>query len=206
MTVEQFQQVHVVSEFDLPEWDKAIQMVMVMTGKTESQVEAMSVRKFNRMCRKINNAFRFEEKKIPKTIRIGAKFYKVNLMVSDMKARKYVEGVEFGKQTIPNLHKIMATVVEPCTWYGKPLGYDAAKHEQYATDMLKMDFNVAFSTAVFFCKLFAASMKASRPYLTQELMSKGVTEIQAVKDLTDLQSVLDGLARANRLQNTKGLN
>lgn len=206
MTVEQFQQVYTVSEFQLNEWDKAIQMVMVMTGKTEQQVEAMPVHKFNRMCRKINKAFRFEEKKIPKTIRIGTRFYKVNLNVSDMKARKYVEGVEFGKDTIKNLHKIMATVIEPCNWYGKPLGYNAEKHEQYANDMLKMDFNVAFSTAVFFCKLFAASMKVSRPYLTQELMSKGVTEIQAVKDLTDLQSVLDGLARANRLQNTKGLN
>jgi len=206
MTVEQFQQVYTVSEFQLNEWDKAIQMVMVMTGKTEQQVEAMPVHKFNRMCRKINKAFRFEEKKIPKTIRIGTRFYKVNLNVSDMKARKYVEGVEFGKDTIKNLHKIMATVIEPCNWYGKPLGYNAEKHEQYANDMLKMDFNVAFSTAVFFCKLFAASMKVSRPYLTQELMSKGVTEIQAVKDLTDLQSVLDGLVRANRLQNTKGLN
>lgn len=206
MTVEQFQQVYEVSEFEINEWDKAIQMCMVFTGKTEAQVEAMNVWKFNRICKKINKAFKFEEKKIPKTVRVGARFYKINLNVTEMKARKYVEGIEFGKQMIKDLHKVMASIVEPCTWYGKPLGYDATKHEQYADDMLKIDFNVAFSCGVFFCKLFAASMKVSRPYLTQELMNKGITEIQAVKDLTDLQSVLDGLARASRLQNTKGLN
>jgi len=107
MTVEQFQQVYEVSEFEINEWDKAIQMCMVFTGKTEAQVEAMNVWKFNRICKKINKAFKFEEKKIPKTVRVGARFYKINLNVTEMKARKYVEGIEFGKQMIKDLHKYL---------------------------------------------------------------------------------------------------
>ena len=45
MNIEQFQQLNIINEFDLNEMDKATQMVMVLTGKTEDEVDKMSIRK-----------------------------------------------------------------------------------------------------------------------------------------------------------------
>lgn len=206
MTVLQFQMLYGISELDLPEFEKATEMVKVMTGLTDKKIERMSMRRFNRICSKVSNAFKLEHGKPARYLRSGKRLYKVHLEIRNMNAARYVEGVEYGKDIIMNLHKILATMVQPCTWYGKLLPYDASKHEQYADDMLNVDFLKAYSCGVFFCSLFSELMRVSQPYMIQQLKSKGLTELKATKHIEDLQSVLDGLAASRQWQNMKGLN
>jgi hypothetical protein len=202
MKVHQFQQINKVSGFGLDEIEAATQMVMILTGRTADQVEAMPTYKFNRLCKKISQAFDFKEKRIPKVIYCNGRHYKINLMID--KAGRYVETVEFSKDVIRNLHKLMATIVEPCTWFGKGKVYESKDHAKYSEDMLHCDFNVAYSCAIFFLRLYAKSMKVSQPYLIQQVPME--MRIQAEKDLGDLQKFLDGLVRQSALQNTRELN
>jgi hypothetical protein len=206
MNIEQFQQLNIINEFDLNEMDKATQMVMVLTGKTEDEVDKMSIKKFSRLCERINKSFDFLGKKIPKYFVLGFRLYKIELNIKKMKAGKYVEGIEFGKNHIENLHKMMASAVIPCNWLGMEKPIDGTEHEDLAEKMLKCNFKVAFSCCVFFCKLFTASMKSSHHYLKMTLMSKGMSKEQAEEQLKGLQQVLDGIAAANRWQNMKELN
>jgi len=206
MTIEQFQKVYRLSEEKgLDEMDKAVQMVCVFTGNTVRQVEAMSMRKFDKLCARIAKYFELEYTNPPKVLRSGRRLYYVNYNAAET-AGRYVEGAEFGKDLIYNMHKILASCVQPMTWYGKIKPYDATKHSRYADDMKRVKFADAYSAGVFFYVLFRELMRTSHPYLVQQAIVKGATEAEAMKSLKDLQSVLDGLAQPKGSQMLSGLN
>jgi len=75
----------------------------------------------------------------------NGRIYKLNYDLQ--RASKYVEGITFAKDVINDIHKLMATIAEPVTWYGKK--YERS-HEQIAEDMEHANFEAAYNAAVFF--------------------------------------------------------
>jgi hypothetical protein len=175
------------------DFDKSIKMVGIVTGKTPEQVERMSMIKFNFLCGMVHRQFKIFEKdllkgKPKKIVRVGKRFYKINYDVTKCKSSTYVEVSTFSTDIIQNLHKIMASIVTPVKFkWGKWV-----EHEELASDLEQMDFEVAYHAAVFFYTLFNASMQVIQPYLVNEMIKKGIAKEKAEKILMNSQSILDG--------------
>ena len=192
ITIQKFQELAAMSNLPMDETERAIKLVQVMTGKTTKQVEDMPIGAFNELCAKIAKVFDLTDGEPVSTIKVGKHWYHINHSIDKMSAGRYVEVATFSSDVIGNLHKIMGSIVQPKTWYGKILPYDSTKHEQYADDMLQADFSAAYHSAVFFYVLFKESIKNLQGYFLMEAMKAGQEEKAAHKTLTDLTNVLDG--------------
>lgn len=202
MTILQFQQLYYISQAKIQSLDKSIQMVGVITGKTPEQVDTMSMRRFNRICRKINKHFevlgsRYNNGKPKKYVFLKGRMYQLhyNIKRKPMNAGRYVEAIAFGKDVVNNLHKIMATMSTPMRWSWKKFKFVPyeREHEDIATDFESMDFETAYHAAVFFYTVFRVSMQIIQPYLIQEMTSKGANRTEAEETLNTSLSILDGL-------------
>jgi len=202
MKVKQFQQLYGISMSGISEFDVAVQSVMVMTGKTEEQVNKMTISRFNRICKRVAKVFDIKQGNPPYVIRANGKWYRVMYDVSKLPAARYVEGMTYGdpQKMVENLHTIMASCVQPMTWYGKLKPYDATKHAEYAADMLEADFSKVYNTALFFYQLFNALMRASQPFIAEMLVKRGVKE-EEVQALHGLINAMDGFSQRKRSQN-----
>jgi len=90
------------------------------------------------------------------------------------------------------------------TWRGwKVVKYDASKHEEYSQDILEASFEQVYGSIVFFCQVFADSIKSLADYFKEELMDKGMTTIEAEIMITTLCESMDGYTRLHLLQNMK---
>ena len=193
MTIKQFQELYYVATSEDMDLDKSIKMVGIVTGKTPEQVERMSMIKFNFLCGMVHRQFKIFEKDLmkgkPKKIfRVGKRFYRINYDVTKCKSSTYVEVSTFSTDIIQNLHKIMASIVTPVKFkWGRWV-----EHEELASDLEQMDFEVAYHAAVFFYTLFNVSMQVIQPYLINEMMKKGIAKEEATEMLTNSQSILDG--------------
>lgn len=204
MTIKQFQELYYVATSTDMDFDKSIKMVGIVTKKTPEQVEAMSMIRFNLLCGRVHNEFKIFEKdlmkgKPRKIVRVGKRFYRINYDVAKCKASTYVEVATFSTDIIQNLHKIMASIVTPVRFkWGKWV-----EHEELATDLEKMDFEVAYHAAVFFYTLFHVSMQVIQPYLVTEMTKKGIAKEKAMEALTISQSILDGFIMPRWSQTSK---
>ncbi len=204
MTIKQFQELYYVATSEDMDFDKSIKMVGIVTKKTPEQVEAMSMIRFNLLCSRVHNEFKIFEKdlmkgKPRKIVRVGKRFYKINYDVAKCKASTYVEVATFSTDIIQNLHKIMASIVTPVRFkWGKWV-----EHEELATDLEKMDFEVAYHAAVFFYTLFNVSMQVIQPYLIAEMTKKGIAKEKAMEVLTISQNILDGFTMPRWSQTSK---
>jgi len=193
MTIKQFQELYYVATSKDMDFDKSIKMVGIVTGKTPEQVERMSMIKFNFLCGMVHRQFKIFEKDLmkgkPKKIfRVGKRFYKINYDVTKCKSSTYVEVSTFSTDIIQNLHKIMASIVTPVKFkWGKWV-----EHEELASDLEQMDFEVAYHAAVFFYTLFNVSMRVIQPYLVNEMTKKGIAKEKAEEILMISQNILDG--------------
>ncbi len=203
ITIQKFQELAAMSSLPMDETDRAVKLVQVVTGKTVDEVDAMPMVDFNRLCGKIAKLFDLTEGVPVNTIKANGRYYHINHSIDKMPAGRYVEVATFSSNVIENLHKIMASIVQPKTWYGKILPYDSTKHEQYADDMLQADFSAAYHSAVFFYVLFKESIKNLQGYFLAAAMEVGKTEAEATKTLIDLQSVLDGFILPKWCENLK---
>jgi hypothetical protein len=207
LTVKQFQELYYISEKKENDIDKSIKLVGVITGKTPEEVEAMKIKPFNRICAKIKKQFSLLERdwmhsKPKKLVRIGKRFYRLHYDITRFpnNAGKYIDAMSFSKDLVPNIHIIMATMAEPVNWRGKPYKLE---HSQIAADMEKLDFEVAYHAAVFFYLLFQQLMIATRPYLVNEIVKKGIKEESANQLLTYSSRLLDGLPMPRWSQNMR---
>jgi hypothetical protein len=206
MTIEKFQQLYAISQLEVDEVEKSIMYVQSLTGKTEKEIESMSIKQFNKVCSKASAAFNLKESLPKRIIYANSKAYLMDYEPKN--AGRYVEVSTFIEDTIPNLHKIMASMSVHIKWSWRkmrlvPVPYDATKHEDYANDWLKADFKAAYSTALFFCNLYKESIKALQPYLIREAKMKGIATQTISNNLTDLLNILDGFAQPKRLVNLK---
>lgn len=185
MTILQAQQLHFIgSRFD-DDMDKSVKMVGVMTGKTPEQVDKMPMRKFNRMCAKLKKHFEIYGHKLHnstpvRSIRVNGRTHLLHYRVDKLPidAARYVEVMDYSKDVVSNLHKIMASMCQPIRWSWRKLRYIPYErdHESISYDMEKADFKAAYHAAVFFYTHYQVSMVLIRPYLVRQLMNKGIAK------------------------------
>lgn len=216
LTISKFQQLYEISSQDINELDKATRLAMCLTGKTEDQVDSMSPVRFNALCRSITNLFDFEAMSIDRGkpvdyIKANGRTYRIIYDVSrkPFNAGKYVEVATFSKDVVGNLHKIMASIVQPMGWSWRKFGMVPVdrEHQDIADDMLDADFKACYHAMVFFYAVFNDSMRVLRHYLEKE-MTREIDQEAAVGILEGLSKHLDGFTmpkwyrslRASRLE------
>jgi hypothetical protein len=120
---------------------------------------------------------------------------------------RYVESKAFVGDIYGNLHKLGATMVMPQkrNWLGFWVDdkYDAAKHEDYADDILQANFQDVYFSLVFFYQVFRNWIEVTRDYLVTKMMMTGQTKEQCSQVVADLCSILDGIIQPNLLPTTK---
>lgn len=215
LTIKKFQELQAISTMEMPEFDKAQKLVECLTDKTTAEVEAMSMQKFEKLCKELKELFEVNVEKLqnskPKALIVAnGKPYHLNfnIMQHPFNAGRYVEVATFANDTIGNLHNILASMATPLKWSWRKmryvkLPYDATKHEEYAADMLQADFEHAYHASVFFYLVFISSIKNSKDYLVAEMTMKGVKEELAVEYIETLLRVLGGCITAKWFQNLK---
>lgn len=212
MTILQFQELYYIGQTKDMDMDKSVKMVGVITGKTPDQVDKMPMRKFNKLCARITEHFAVFDKKLQNTeplklVRANGRTYQLHYRVDKLPidAGRYVEVIEFSKDVVNNLHKIMASIAQPVKWSWRRMRFEPYQrdHADIATDMEQVDFKAAYHAAVFFYTHYQVSMVLIRPYLVKQLMKKGIAKEKAIKTLTDLSTVLDGCIMPAWSQNLK---
>jgi hypothetical protein len=210
MTVAQFQEVYKISNYPLDEEDKAVMYVKAMTGYNNEQINAMSLKQFNKLCAKVSQAFKMNINNIDTDK--PRKFYWANGTMYgfnyDLKrppnnAGRYIEVATYSNDIIGNLHLILASMATPYKWL-RPTKAEAWQHEQIAEDMKHLNFKAAYHAAVFFYAVFTQSMKALQPYLIKEMKQK-MTEVEATQTLQDLHKALDGFTMPKWYRNLRPL-
>ena len=203
LTVGQYQALYAIAKSEDDELEKSVQSVSVVTGKPVSEVENMPLNEFNALNRQIVtniNALRLNTKPVS-FLKVGKKLYQVNYKIGTLTAGQNTELQHWFKEKdwICNMDKILASVAVPIKrylWVKLPAKNKPA-HEVIAEDMQAVDFSEAFGCVVFFCKIFAGSIKSTLPYLEEAMMKSGKTREQVRTFQTDLMKTLDGFTTQN---------
>lgn len=199
LTVGQFLDLYKVANSELEREDKIIQNAAILTGKTDEEVNDMSVTEVNQLSAVANEAlqnYQLNTKPVS-FLRSGRKLYQVNYKPGTLRAGQNTELQHWLKEKdwIKNMDKILASVVVPCKrtlWWYLPTHNRSEDHEKVASYMREVDFSEAYGCVVFFCKVFAASIKGILPSLEKQMLSKGKT-LQEIRIFqTDLMKTLDG--------------
>jgi hypothetical protein len=126
-----------------------------------------------------------------------------------MSYARYIETKFFAEDVTNNLHKIAASMVVPMklTWRGwKVAKYDSTKHEEYANDLLSAPFESVYGSLVFFCQVLRDSIRIIVDSSRNELIQKGLRELEIEVITKDLWSDLDGFINQLSSQTTYELN
>jgi hypothetical protein len=207
MTIEKFQKLYAISQMDLDELTRATLLVQSFTGMSEMQIDKLTPAKFNKLCLQITDAFKEMEKmnyldKPKSIVRANGTWYFLNYDIAKppMNAGRYVEVATFSKDVIGNLHFIMSTMANPMKlcWKGYKLA-ENVDHEKVANDMLKLDFSIAYHSAVFFYAVFSKSIQSLSNYFQSLTTEKD--KIQEV--IANFTKHSDGFTTAKWYQNLK---
>jgi len=208
VTISKFQELYKISLMDINEAEKSALLVQEFTGMSEAQVNAMPLKKFNKLCAEINKKFdafgvELDEKKPQKYIAVKGRLYllEYDLAKPPMNAGRYVELATYSDDVIGNLHKIMATMCTPLKFTLKGLKRKEKNHRQVAEDMLDIDFSVAYHSAVFFYAVFSKSITASATYF--KTIATDTAKVDEV--LMNLAEFTGGFITAKWYKNLKGL-
>ncbi len=207
LTVGQYQQLYAIAKSDMEPEEKSIQSVAIITGKTTDEVEDMPFIEFkalDRKCADSINALRLNTKPIS-FLKCNGKRYQVNYKIGTLRAGQNTELQAWlrAPDWIDNMDKILASAVVPVKkylWVYLPGRNNSHDHAKVCEDMQDVDFSEAYGCVVFFCSLFAASIKGIQPYLEKQIMKAGKTRDQSQTILMDLMKTLDGFTTPKGLQ------
>lgn len=197
LTVGQYQQLYAIEKSKDPYEDKMIQRVAVATGKPESEVEAMPLTEFNAINRQITteyNALRLNPKPIS-FLKANGRLYQINYKIGTLTAGQNTDIQWWLKEDpITAMDKILASVAVEVKRYGwiKLPAKKRRPHADIAADMQDVDFAQAYGCVVFFCKIFAVSIKSFLPSFAKQMKAKGKTKEEIQTFQTDLMKTLDG--------------
>ena len=206
VTISKFQELYKISLLEINEAEKSALLVQEFTGLSEEQVNKMPLKKFNSLCKSINEKFEkygkeLDEKKPSKYVAVKGRLYllEYDLAKPPMNAGKYVELATYSEDVIGNLHKIMATMCTPLKFTLKGLKRKEKNHKQVASDMLDIDFEVAYQSAVFFYAVFSKSITASATYF--KTIATDQQKVEQV--LMNLAEFTDGFITAKWYRNLR---
>lgn len=196
ITVQQFQDIHRLSNSrDLDDIARAECAITILYNKTEHEVENLTLAEFNRLAKE--SAFVLGgEGSIPgkpvRQMKIGKSRYSITYDPSKLRHRQYVELIHYGDKPIENMHLIMASIVQPVTWYGKKLKNNVDDHGEIATAMRQARLIDVYHCCVFFCKLFMNSMEHIKGYLAKEMAKAGMQGHQLMQLINSSQNIMAG--------------
>jgi len=208
VTISKFQELYKISLMEINEAEKSALLVQEFTGMSEEQVNKMPLKKFNKLCAEINKKFEkygkeLDEKKPQKYVAVKGRLYllEYDLAKPPMNAGRYVELATYSDDIIGNLHKIMATMCTPLKFTYKGLKRKEKNHKQVAEDMLDVDFEVAYHSAVFFYAVFSKSIQGLGTYF--KTISTETAKVDEV--MQNLAEFTDGFITAKWYRNLKAL-
>ena len=195
--------------------DQNMRLIAILNGWTDNQVDSLSVEQYAKEKAKLT----FLNESIVgvpvKFININGKRYKCVYDIRKLPSGRYIESKVFSQDLVGNLHKLAASMVIPMkkTMFGwKDDKFDAARHEEYANDMLEARFVDVYHSIVFFYQVYRNWMEISKDYLIQKMMEVGKSLSEAEKEVQNLLNILDGsiaprLLPISTISNiTKGMN
>lgn len=202
ITVEQFQQVYKLSlSQDLDEITKTERVVCILYGLTERQVEELPMPRFRELATHCAFIMTGEIPGKPqRQIKVGGNRYRIVYNPENLKQRQYVEVMHFGDNPIENMHVIMASLVNPVTWYGKTLKNNAEDHKAIADDLLQARVIDVYHSCVFFCNLYVNLINSTKAYLVHQTMKEGKTMQESIQLWDFLQSVTAGCIPPEKLR------
>jgi len=187
--------------------DIAVKTLAILTNRTESQIDSLSVRELTNQLKEIDFVTKSEPQPKPVDfIKVNGRKYRCIYDIRNMPYSRYIESKYFAEDTLNNLHKIGASMIRPMkrTWRGwKIAKYDASKHDEYAQDLLAAPFEQVFGSVVFFCQVFTNSIKNLADYFKEEMIKKGMTKEQAEIQVEILCASMDGFIKLPLSQTMK---
>lgn len=206
ITVQQYQDVYrFVEDESLDDMARLDAVIGSLFDLTANEVDNLSVEQYTSFAKQCT--FVLEAVEIPgkavKYIKANGRKYFVNYsprtLLRNLRHRQYVEAMTFAEKPIENLHLFLASLVQPVRFGFWPVKNKAEQHEQVAEDMLHAPFVNAYHAAVFFCKLYEASMKVIGACLSEEMRRTGkLSKREADIMVKHLQSAMDGFSAPAR--------
>ena len=190
--------------------DIAVKTLAILKNQTEGQIDSLSLKELKDELTKIEWVNTTQPNPKPQNyIKVNGKRYKCVFDIRNMPYARYIETKFFAEDVTNNLHKIAASMVVPMklTWRGwKVAKYDSTKHEEYANDLLSAPFESVYGSLVFFCQVLRDSIRIIVDSSKNELIQKGLSELEIEVITKDLWSDLDGFINQLSSQNTYELN
>jgi len=189
------------------EIEKSFKLIGIIYNMTENQVDSLTQAEYKAKLKECDFLNSLPEGKPVKIIKVNGKRYRLIYDVTRMPFGRYVESKAFVGDIYGNLHKLGATMVMPQKrnllglWVDDK--YDAAKHEDYADDILQANFQDVYFSLVFFYQVFRNWIEVTRGYLVAKMMTTGQTKEQCNQVVVNLCSILDGIIQPNLLPTTK---
>jgi hypothetical protein len=165
VSVFQYQQLmSLYAEHGNTELDILVRTASIITGMTEHEVDSLP---FGRL-QELGQAMAFTSTKVePRAVHhitAGGNRYRFIYDVRDMPAARYIESSVYSADTLGNLHRIAASMVMPqrrSLWGVGPwrdAKYVAARHADYAQDMLEAPITAVLGSVLFFCEVYLRLM------------------------------------------------
>lgn len=207
ITVQQFQGIYKLSiSKDMEDIDRAHCAISIIYNMTEHEVDNLSLVEFNKLAKE--SAFVLGgEGDIPgkpvRKIKIGRRRYAIIYDPTKLRHRQYVELMQYGDKLIENMHLIMASVVQPVTWYGRKIKNNVDDHRAIAADMLNARLIDVYHCCVFFCKLYINLMQDIKDSLVPEMAREGMPIRQLIQLIENSQSIMAGSITLEKSQYSK---
>jgi hypothetical protein len=182
--------------------DLIVRPAAIIMDRTEHELDSLSTSEINDIGKQIAFVHTAVEPQAQRIIEVRGKRYRCVYDVTMMPAARYIESKVFGQDVHKELHKVAACMVIPQRrhwlfgWVDDK--YDAAKHSEYAEDMLHAPVTAVLGSVIFFCDVYLQLINNSRVYLVRELMKRqNLPVAKAEAFVNDLCSVMGGIIRPN---------
>lgn len=202
LTLYQYQRLIEANEIQHP-IDRLDRQIAIVNNWTATQVDNLSVEKYNEEVKKLEFLNVEPEGKPVKYIDVNGKRYKCVYDVRKMPSARYLENKAFQTDLVANLHKLAASMVIPMKrtlWGWKEDKYDTLNHAIYSEDMEQARYIDVYHSIVFFYHVYRIWIEVSKDYLREVAKRKGMQE--AEKAIADFLSIMDGNIPPHKLQNT----
>lgn len=202
LTIQQAQEIDLVLKKDAPPLDIEVELLSIINGLTIDEVDSLEWGKYTELRKSLDFLNKKPDGKAIPYVTLGNKRYRFIYDIRQMPFARYIEGKTFSVDFVGNLHKLAASmsVQQRKNWYGRWVDqkYNAAKHSEYAEDLLQAPFEAVYSAAVFFYQVYRIWIESSRDYLISEQVKAGMTTQEAEKLVSDLCRYLDGSTPLNQ--------
>lgn len=155
LTVEQFQQLNEIDK-DFEALDKAYHTVSICKKIDIEELDAMPISEFNRL----SNDCLFVVKQPMQDVtvkRFGRFKFIHDIRKIKSAVARYIEVKHFAQDYIPNMHLILASMVQPQrkNWLGMwvDVPYDSKEYETYAAELQQIPITVAMGWIGFFFRV-----------------------------------------------------